>query len=62
LASKRHLRRRSCEDKVRFESLASASAALRRAYRREYRAPMTTYRCKFCGGWHYGRIPGRYRR
>ena len=55
MSSKRRLRRRSCERKVRYESQVAAWAGVRRTQRHsEFHKPMSPYRCKFCGGWHFG--------
>lgn len=55
MASKRRLRRRSCEGKTRF---ATEGAARRHAHRLHELdgACMSWYRCEFCGGkwWHVG--------
>lgn len=56
MASKRRLRRRSCERKRRYASEASARSALLRTNRlSEFPRLMVPYRCRFCNGWHFGR-------
>jgi len=54
MSSKRHLRRRSCESKIRHadESFAFNHA---KSLGRDY----FPYRCQFCGGWHVGRPNSR---
>lgn len=50
MASKRRLRRRSCESKIKHADQTAAVAHLR-----HLGAQYKTYKCKFCGGWHVGR-------
>lgn len=51
MASKRHQRRRSCENKHRYDTSTEADQAARRLPGR------WVYRCGFCAGWHVGRPP-----
>ncbi|MDY7027968.1 MAG: hypothetical protein SVR04_06700 [Spirochaetota bacterium] len=52
MSSKRRIRRRSCEGKVRHESLEAAKIACREMRRQgEIVRP---YHCRFCGGYHVG--------
>lgn len=62
MSSKRAIRRKACKGKQRFESLGDAWTALRavlRGDRKRGKAPeaMNAYRCKFCGGFHFGHTP-----
>lgn len=57
MSSKRRLRRRSCEGKVRHESAAGANIARAKLARRDDDR-MNAYHCRFCGGWHVGHAPG----
>lgn len=50
MASKRHLRRRSCESKVRHNDQISAIH-----HSKSLGAGYATYKCQFCNGWHVGR-------
>lgn len=60
MASKRHIRRRSCEAKVRHEDFERALAHAKRQ-RAVYGEVVRPYRCQHCGGWHVGRqARGRY--
>ena len=52
MSSKRAIRRRACEGKLRYASAAEAEAARKRARRR--RALVEGYRCPFCSGYHVG--------
>lgn len=55
MASKRALRRRSCEGKVRHASAGAAHIAA-------LKTPGThAYRCNFCGSYHVGHAPARIR-
>jgi hypothetical protein len=54
MASKRKLRRRACEGKVRFESRDAAERKRRFVYRDYNEKALNVYKCRFCGGWHLG--------
>ncbi len=54
MASKRHLRRRACESKVRHLSQATAWAHANHL-RQKTGAPYHHYRCAW-GHWHVGRM------
>jgi hypothetical protein len=54
MASKRHLRRRSCETKVRHTDFDGALAHAKKQ-RAVYGEIVKPYSCKHCGGWHVGR-------
>lgn len=53
MSSKRRIRRKQCEGKVRHASRDAAITAVRQMARRRdvYLVP---YRCQFCKGWHIG--------
>jgi hypothetical protein len=56
MASKRRLRRQSCEGKVRHETAGAAWIAAKRTGDGRETKP---YRCPFCGLWHVGHLPHR---
>lgn len=55
MASKRRLRRRSCEGKVRHCEEQQAAAAAKRLRKVTGNYRIGWYRCRFCKGWHIGR-------
>lgn len=60
MSSKRHIRRKACKGKQRFETLDAAWTALRSLIRRlQVREAMNAYPCRFCGGFHFGHSIGR---
>ena len=60
MASKRAVRRRSCQRKVRHETHAAAPQALRLlTLSKGFQGHQIIYRCAFCGGYHYGHPPAR---
>ncbi len=58
MASKRHLRRKSCEGKMAFNDFFSAARhAVYRAHQSgDY---LLAYRCRFCRKFHIGHPPRR---
>ena len=64
MASKRHLRRKACEGKIRYSSVADAQPHIEELYRRrKAHGTIHAYKCPFCGGFHVGHPPKqRYRR
>lgn len=56
MASKRRLRRKSCEGKIQFPDKETAMKACY-SYKRKFGQFMTAYPCKFCSGWHFGHPP-----
>ncbi len=52
MSSKRRLRRKMCEGKVRHATRELAMVAV--AYHAKRGQYTTTYLCKFCRGWHVG--------
>lgn len=62
MSSKRALRRRSCERKVRYKSKKDAKRAIYRTNKRKgWAGHVQAYMCQFCGGWHFGHPPKRKR-
>lgn len=61
MASKRHLRRRSCEGKVRHASAAAAQLAAGKLRKTHDGGAWAAYRCQFCGAWHVGRQSAQQR-
>lgn len=60
MASKRAVRRRSCEGKVRHASHTDAIIALSVMKRAgKCQSDARVYRCKFCGGYHIGHMTDR---
>jgi hypothetical protein len=60
VASKRRERRRSCESKIRYETLESALAA-RWGTNRRLNERLGAYRCAFGDHFHLGHNPARVR-
>ena len=60
MASKRALRRRSCEGKRRYPSPAAAQRDAAKLAR-ERGGAIDAYPCAFCGRWHVGHTPWRVR-
>lgn len=62
MSSKRRFRRRSCEGKQRHDSYKQGKKHLQslvlsnKAY-----GLLNVYHCKFCKGWHVGRVDKRTR-
>jgi hypothetical protein len=58
MASKRRLRRKACDGKIRHSTEA---AAMRHYARLRYgigESNVKVYHCGFCGGWHIGHWKG----
>jgi hypothetical protein len=53
MSSKRRLRRKSCESKIRHPDKTSAILHLK-ALQRKTDDWLVVYHCKFCKGWHVG--------
>lgn len=60
MSSKRRLRRRSCEGKVRHVSQKAALVQVGIIARHGGR--VVPYHCPFCGGWHVGHPNARIKR
>ena len=59
MASKRRLRRKSCEGKQRYPDIPAAMAGIRHVQRTYgYSGPMDAYHCKLCGKIHIGHKKG----
>ena len=59
MASKRAIRRRSCENKIRYDDVKSAEQVAKRLRRKNRTAHINFYKCGFCGGVHVGRMSKR---
>lgn len=59
MASKRNIRRKSCEGKQQYGSLSDAIAASRKAVWRTDGDAIHAYKCRFCGHWHIGHPPAK---
>lgn len=58
MASKRHLRRKACENKRSYPTLdAAISASI--GLRKRTGSKTTAYRCPFCGQFHHGHTAAR---
>jgi hypothetical protein len=59
MASKRRKRRKSCSGKRRYESSADARTAMIQVIHagRSRGGFLHVYRCRFCGGYHFGHAP-----
>lgn len=60
MASKRHLRRKSCSGKARYTRAQDAQHAAAAAGRRTQEW-IVAYGCPFCGGHHIGHPPAHVR-
>lgn len=59
MSSKRAIRRRACNGKVRHASAQDAHAAMKHLHRdKGDQGAMNAYHCQFCGGYHIGHRPG----
>lgn len=54
MASKRRLRRKSCDRKVRHETEEAAWHATRATRKKTNSTGLRPYRCSNCSGWHVG--------
>ncbi len=59
MAPKRRLRRKACEGKVRFETLADAREAMKRMIDQgKVAGRLNAYKCPFCKNfYHIGHLP-----
>jgi hypothetical protein len=57
MASKRRVRHKACEGKVRHETAAEAWVAAGKTGR-----GVRSYKCQFCGKFHVGHEPGKQKR
>ena len=61
-ASKRRLRRNSCEGKRHYPSQTEAVAAMIAYLKTHPGADVCTYQCRFGRHWHFGHMPARLKR
>lgn len=57
MSSKRRVRAKSCEGKVRHATMAGACIAARKTDEK-----VRPYKCRHCPGWHVGHEPGKQKR
>lgn len=57
MSSKRRVRAKSCEGKVRHETAAAAWVAAGKTGK-----GVTSYKCRFCRKFHVGHEPGKQKR
>lgn len=55
MASKRRLRRQSCDGKMKYESLERATKAIRK---QKTHSTLRAYKCHWCNQYHIGHLPG----
>ncbi len=54
MASKRHVRRKSCENKVGHLTAQAGAVARAKLNQRHYSGRMAVYRCRYCHKYHVG--------
>lgn len=54
MASKRHIRRRSCQNKRRYETHGEAMYQTIKMNRNRNDKDVRPYHCYLCNGWHVG--------
>lgn len=54
MASKRHQRRRSCENKLAHTD-PNKALGIAKFMTARHKTTYRVYKCKFCGRWHVGR-------
>jgi hypothetical protein len=59
MSSRRRLRRKACEGKMRHETQAQAVAHAIHLYRKTGEQ-MQSYHCRFCRRWHVGHAKQRH--
>ena len=57
MASKRHLRRKTCEAKERYPNEDAARSGARWSWKK-FATHLVPYKCQFCGGYHLGHKRG----
>jgi len=58
MSSKRAMRRKSCDGKIRYLSREKARS---KVFKMSFDGrSLDVYRCDFCGGWHIGHTMRRY--
>jgi cytochrome c5 len=55
MASKRHIRRKACGNKVRYDKKSAKQAAY--FAKRRTGDFIVAYHCQYCGGYHIGHVP-----
>ena len=60
MASKRHVRRKQCEGKIKFPDQQTAERAAA-SHMRAHSLWMTAYHCPHCSRYHIGHPPSRVR-
>lgn len=58
MGSKRRLRRKECEGKIRYEKVEHAHAEVLIARNKRGWHNVHAYKCPHCSGWHVGRTSG----
>jgi hypothetical protein len=56
MSSKRHLRRKACENKIQYFSVGAAYQTIK-YYTKKGKDVMQPYKCRFCGWYHIGHTP-----
>lgn len=58
MASKRRLRRKTCERKKRYVSKEECVKVMREVNsKNSFSERLSAYKCKLCNGWHFGHTP-----
>lgn len=58
MASKRHVRRNTCDGKRAHQTVEDARVAMGKLYRKQiFRQMLNVYRCPFCAHFHVGHPP-----
>ena len=58
VSSKRRIRRKQCDGKIRHKTKEDAHSA-RYSLQKKTGEWLRIYKCKFCGGWHVGHPSAR---
>jgi hypothetical protein len=61
MASKRHVRRKSCVGKVGHLTARAGFVAIAKLNQRGPQGLMAVYRCRYCGMYHIGHVRNKYR-
>lgn len=61
MASKRHLRRRSCAQRHAYATQQAARDGAK-IMTKTYKKLLMAYKCNFCDKWHIGHPPAKVRR
>lgn len=61
MSSKRARRRRACSGKQRHPTEEAARAHVAALYHQRGALGLNIYKCKFCGAWHVGHRPLRFK-